>query len=116
MNIQKLNYLAGRAMGWTLSNGIDMYSDGKWFTGSPDSPHTECQEYEWNPSTCADDALVLLEKKYGAWFLKAWKGGYSCGPLNGEWAVTAVTVPLAMTLCALRAAGIPESEITAAME
>lgn len=116
MNSQKLNELAAKAMGWELQTegtiqpywaikrGGELIGTTGWFKD------------DWNPSTCADDALVLLEKMCeGRWFLKHWKGGFSCGPIPDEWAVTSVSAPLAMTLCALRAAGIPESEIQGAL-
>lgn len=89
----------------------------------------------WVPSQRMDDALILLDRisAGGKWSVehpskrgrifneyatddglyRAW-----CELENGDskYASWAKTAPLAMTLCALRAAGIPESEITAAME
>lgn len=76
----------------------------------------------FRPSTSLDDALVCLERAFWKdgkkqfWFFKYWKGGYSCGPLSSEWAVTAVEPQIAMCLAALRAMGVPESEISIAME
>lgn len=113
-----------KVMGWKLSNGIEMYSDGQWYTGSEESPDTQRQGLEWNPSTSLDDALVCLERAAGGleWYLShscyaddlGESMRYECSIEN--YAAEGSTVPLAICLCSLRAMGVPESEISIAME
>lgn len=141
MDNTKLNALAGRAMGWVLN--IEMFHDGleyaRWVNANDNSstlyydhisqsiwrdPQFQplaCRQ--WNPSTCADDALMLLTKACasGNWTLEArrsthyeGKTRYSCESY-GTWGY-ADTTPLAMALCALRAAGISETEIQEALK
>lgn len=116
----KLNELAGRAMGWELSSGIDMYSDGQWFTGSHESPDTQRQYHEWNPSTDLNDAAELLEyaADMNAWVVESVPtrdGLYFCRIDAVDAQADEKTLALAMTLCALRVFGIPEQELQEAM-
>lgn len=120
MNYSKLNELAAKVMGWTDRVELNG-SFTAWWSGENGQNR---KKEDWNPSICADDALILLEKiagnegimlhklkkRYGNWV--CWlKSGANCRAFY-----EAKSAPLAMTLCALRAADIPESEITAAME
>jgi hypothetical protein len=121
--VSKLDILAGKAMGWELSSGIDMYSDDQWFSGSKENPHTECQEYEWNPSTCTDDALILLEKiskSKSLWWNCYQAMNYRVQLVdvndNEHYFGAELTLPFAMTVCALRASGVSEKEIQDALK
>lgn len=80
---------------------------------------------EWNPSTSLDDALVCLERAAkGQRFeivyvsdsmkLSGDRGWYA--RINAGIASFETTAALAMCLCSLRAMGVPESEISLAME
>lgn len=78
----------------------------------------------WNPSTCLDDALLVINKVSRRWQLDTWEGTltqrYSAGIYdeNGEEQYGAQGDSAAIVLCltALRASGVPESLITQAME
>lgn len=128
--MDKLNALAARAMGWTLDARLSLkeyewqYMNGdKWVGRS---------YIQWRPSTCADDALTLLEKMAGHKIISIHRTGddesrpWECAievfdeqeflGTKAESHAFGATPHLAVTICALRAANIPESEITAAME
>ena len=130
MNTTKINELAAKAMGWKLVKAPTHWQcdgagkdDEAWqIPGRPlDDGQLQCRRCSSVPNCaeCADDALVLLEHccTRGGWQLN------HLGTMNYHCSMTSMiaegeagTAPLAITLCALRAAGIPEPEITAAME
>lgn len=116
MNYSKLNELAAKAMGYSVD------PDGStWQPVEGESEGWREIEKAFEPSTCADDALMLINKIGDR---DDWECSYHFGEDNydvynvfiGAYAASSDSMPLAMTLCALRAAGISESEITAAME
>lgn len=122
MNYQRLNELAAKAMGY---EELHLPKDGgrNPFVMYSRPGMDNIVTSDWNPSTCADDALVLLEKSTARTGRKGWKlmrmndGDYGCViPWNRKGQGTELTAPLAMTLCALRAAGISESEIQEALK
>lgn len=118
MNTQKLNELSAKAMGWTKEYDRDMElhfyqrSDGKFAM--------MCAG--WHPSECADDALVLLDRVCGTEWWQLAKSdageGYTCdsGAIKAPYSRYAETPALAMLFCALRIAGIHESEIEDALK
>lgn len=115
MNDAKLNALAAEVMGFTPLAQVG--KPQHWYL-RPDKTVVE----GWNPATCADDALTLLEKTCGTewWQLaKSYAGeGYTCdsGAVKEPYSRYAETPALAMCFCALRAAGIPETEIQEALK
>lgn len=124
MNHSRLNELAAiKGMGWRLNQH---YGDKEHYPYQMyERPGLDAiPKHEWNPSTSADDALVLIAKISKRWQLDTWPGTlvqtYSCGIYNedGEEQYGARGDSAALVLCltALRAAGIPESEIAAAMK
>lgn len=138
MDNTKLNDLAGRAMGWEQEwKGYPGYSNReppigimRW-KGSflkhayANLPWAEFEKdlmsRPWNPSTCADDALMLINKaveRWGYWSLDKCSGCYEAVTQGGnrEFTGEAETPALSLTLCALRAAGISETEIQEALK
>lgn len=116
MDKTKLNELAAKAMGWV--NSIDPVGNSGWLDASG-----IFHDVVKNPATCADDALVLLEKVAVGSVCEGWnmevrtpngkrRFAVDC---DGCWG-NADTAALAMTFCALRAFGIPESEIQEALK
>lgn len=81
-----------------------------------------CEPHEWNPSTSLDDALVCLERAANGypWSAGRQAAGLKGGPcfcyFHGGERQDAETIAIAMCKIALRAAGVPESEISLAME
>lgn len=117
MNYSKLNELAAKAMGWrhTGLNPMDLIRPA-WLK---DVDVHDFARYvdDWDPASCVDDAFMLLEKVTG--------NNYTIERVEGSvWVHAHITdsqsnekpLCIAITLCSLTAAGIPESEITAAME
>lgn len=118
MNYQRLNELAAKAMGWHYMNKFSEFSQADaWCSDEA----VQRPIGDWNPSTCADDALTLLEhvvEGWGYWTVAKCSGCY-VAKIDGNGRLIsdeAETAPLAITICALRATGIPLSEITAAMK
>lgn len=103
-----LNELSARAMGWEWNHDPDKILDS--------SGNKVMWKMDWKPSTCTDDALLLLEKVCPQSL--GWDASYSPNAMNRYWVqITnqrtkwAKTLPLAMTLAALECVGIPESEL-----
>lgn len=76
---------------------------------------------DFSPSTSLDDALVCLEraaqgKGYSIYMFPEEKKPYDVELEVFKMCTDAKTLPLAMCICSLRAMGIPESEISLAME
>lgn len=113
MNYSKLNELAAKAMGWEWSGRFGWMMNG--------TPVHSRLDYTWSPSTCADDALVLLEKAaqgkgYSIYMFPEEKKPYDVELEVDKRCTDESTLPLAMTVAALRAFGIPEPEIQSAMK
>ena len=128
----QLDYLCGiHVMGWKLSNGVDMYSDGQWYIGSEETPETQRQLYEWNPSACLDDALLCLERVAvrRRWEIKSYEKfdndtqtyfyvrlvNHTSGPKIKRTKANHEKLSVAICLCALRACGVKEDEISKAL-
>lgn len=115
MNTQKLNELAAKAMGWERYTDTSMPGYPVGMYKKPDG--TKLFFRTWNPCVLAEDALSLIEQVIGP---ATWRVEHDdCQYLAQEYSKNtfgrATTFPLAMTLCALRAAGIPESDIEACL-
>jgi hypothetical protein len=114
--LNKLNELAARAMGW-------LKTDDGW--ENPD-PMTDDDKYKslmvWRPSIDLNDAAELLEKcsRNGAWTCNRNMSEEPAARYwvadNGGYQAWAATMPLAMTICALRASGVSETEISDALK
>lgn len=116
--MHKLNALAARAMGWHRAGHA---LSGPYWEGKD----VLIEIAEWNPAIRFDDSCRMLETilKGRSYEMRSNGGAWDCitNPINEfdfEYPKALIfdTAPLAMTVCALRAAGIPESEITAAMK
>ena len=113
MTPSKLNELAAvRVMGWRVTEGAWV----KWYS-SDDGRKTHSPD--WNPATDIADAWRLVEKvaatnPNGCWQLtRRFDGVWRCEFFDGKLRVAAhnKTAPLAITLAALRAVGVEESEL-----
>ncbi len=123
MNYIKLNELAAQAMGW-----VPYLIDG-WQGGAPDFVKIKFRE-DWNPCGDLNDASALLEKVADKrrWEIKSYEKfdddkrtyfhvrivNHMSGPKIKKTKFHHESQPVAITLCALRASGIPESSITEA--
>lgn len=120
---------ATKVMGWYES--IETVDDMTLHWWGNDTLVFNRRTYDWMPSVSLDDALVCLERARNGHSLdmryvteayaRQWHS-------DKRWIVAIktrghpraeakeVTLPLAMCLCSLRAMGVPESEISIAME
>lgn len=121
MDNTKLNELAAKAMGWTfVAYAPHGFASSLWDKGGGKVSIPG----DWNPAECADDALVLLEKiaEGNEWHFGATQGQKYGAQIRRNKSdrkiisALAETPSLAMTLCALRAAGISETEIADALK
>lgn len=103
-----------KVMGYRIEDGwVKEFKGDHWWE--------LCEPHEWNPSTSLDDALVCLEraaqgKGYSIYMFPEEKKPYDVELEVFKVCTDAKTLPLAMCLCALRAMGVSESEISLAME
>ena len=112
-----------KVMGWYES--IETVDDMTLHWWGNDTLVFNRRTYDWMPSVSLDDALVCLERAAnGQRFeivyvsdsmkLSGDRGWYAV--INAGTASFETTAALAMCLCSLRAMGVPESEISLAME
>lgn len=110
-----------KIMGWTLERhgGSDFWMEPNGFSHS--------KAFDWYPSHSVDDALGCLERAYEKYaYAEIRRGfdGWFCGLWDKEEAIEDIAtvycanekLSIAMCLCSLRAMGVPESEISLAME
>ena len=118
MNYIKLNELAAQVMGWRKAGHA---LSGPYWEGKGEI----IERRNWSPSTKYDDAEKLLERVLAGRVYETRKTGHGYDVItmpinefdfNYPKALKFETLPLAMTVCALRASGIPESSITEAQE
>jgi len=105
--VSKLSELvAVRVMGWRWSDHAWWYGGrGAWF----DKQKTMRSSSLWEPEADIKDAIVVADHFTD---YEIAKGGESYTvTINGVFTATEKTKELAITLAALRACGVPESEI-----
>jgi len=107
--MNKLNELAARAMGFSKD---DAYAC--WVRS--DRPAMITYK-DWSPDEDCNQALELLEKVIGpaTWELKHDDCKYMTYEYRQGFNAFEESLPLSMTVCALRAFGIPEQELQEAM-
>lgn len=127
MNTQKLNELAAiHCMGWVKksepSAWLPQLGDDEYWEGQAGEGRISVQK--WNPCGDLNDASALLEKVANGEEFRIKRVAddrlalspnrkYGCLIYPNDMRYEK-TLPLAMTICALRFSGIPESSITEA--
>lgn len=124
MGFEELNFImAERVMGWE-------FKDGHWFAF--DGQRSTSVSYGfWSPGNCVDDALMGLEKVAckRRWEIKSYEKfdndtqtyfyvrlvNHTSGPKIKRTKANHEKLSVAICLCALRACGVKEDEISKAL-